>query len=406
MRHTLKFPGVATAAAVCVALACGAAMAQQKVKTQQVAGEKIRVKSSIDMQGMSIPSQTQEICIPAGQDDESTIMQQLQQGQGGDNCKISNVKHSGNKFSADIKCTGEEAMTGHLEVETVGKTMRSTMDAKTSAGAMKMQSEVTRLGTACEVSQPKVARQTPQTPQMPAMPDMDACQMAYDSVKDRDLADQLEVFLTPQVDYMNGGKKVSCKKHETFDQFCDAVQTPAGFMSLDTAEPTSKRRASQGPLIDALDACGLDSDDESIAALQDELLGQAQKERLWRYQLRYGGEEAYTALAATAKKECSGRSFTNAAKRYASLCRDYGSALAGGRRRDALAAAGCTEEVAERNLCVGYGERPQAKAKAKSKRRAVEVEEVEEDAEAEDAEDPVNDTINKAKKGLRGLLGR
>jgi hypothetical protein len=143
MKPSMKF--LVLSAADCV-LAGGLALAQAPTP-KKVPGEKWSVKMSMQAQGMSMPGRTMEACVPKQNPDEQLMKSDPK------NCTVSNFKRSGNKTSADMKCTGKEAMEGHWEIEKVNdKTMRGSMDAKMSGMAMKMQYEYTRLGAACDAT--------------------------------------------------------------------------------------------------------------------------------------------------------------------------------------------------------------------------------------------------------------
>jgi hypothetical protein len=129
--------------AFAAAVAGGVALAQEKI-----AGEKWRTRTSMQTDGFSMPERTMEVCLPkTDKPDEAMLNQQQAPG----DCKVSNIKRSGNKTSADLKCTGPTAMEGHWEVETVGDTVRGTMAATMAGRKMTTKFENTKLGQACEV---------------------------------------------------------------------------------------------------------------------------------------------------------------------------------------------------------------------------------------------------------------
>jgi hypothetical protein len=98
-----------------------------------------------------MPERTVEVCLPATDPDQAA-MEQGQQG----NCKMTNLKRSGNKFSADMKCTGERPSETHWEMERNGDTMHGTMVTKSADNTITMTSSYTRIGGACEVQQAPV----------------------------------------------------------------------------------------------------------------------------------------------------------------------------------------------------------------------------------------------------------
>jgi hypothetical protein len=84
-----------------------------------------------------------------------------------------------------------------------------------------------------------------------------------------------------------------------------------------------------------------------------------------------------------------------------SLCSDYGMALVSGNRRGALEAAGCREEIPERNVCAGYGT---GAANTRTTGRTAEPESAGSNGESGAAK-PKN-PIDSGRQKLRGLIGR
>lgn len=357
MKPTMKYIVLGT---IACALASGAALAQKTVQ-----GEMWRTKMSMQSQGFSMPARTMEVCMPPGKPEEAAIKQNQDQNS---NCTISNFRQSGNKTSADIKCTGSGAMEGHWEIEKLSETsMRGKMDAKTADGDMSMQYEYTRLGAACEVkdySDYKPPAQVAQTPQIP-----DTCQQAIDGAGNTNATQLLTTLLLPQHPSPDGTSLGDCTKHKSFQSFCAIAQSPAGFSDLEFTEwknrdqPLSTdpnlaawEKTQRNPLSVAMQACGLGSGPDAVAKLQAKAVSVAEKENRWGFLLRYAADAYYPKIAATAKAECSGRSFTSAANaKYAGLCRSYGTALARDDRAAVLGAAGCSQEREDvgRGICVG-----------------------------------------------------
>jgi hypothetical protein len=142
----MKSSKVVILAAIACAAAAAVALAQQKV-----AGEKWRMKMSMQAEGFTMPATTREMCLPVGNTQEAMLSQG--QGQNNSSCSVTNFRQSGNRFSADMKCTGKDAMEGHMEFEQLSPdSARGSMTAKTADGSMKMEYEYTKLGQACEAT--------------------------------------------------------------------------------------------------------------------------------------------------------------------------------------------------------------------------------------------------------------
>lgn len=402
-------------------LAC-AAVGATALAQQKVAGEKWRMKMSMQAEGFTMPARTVEMCLPVGKTQEAMLNQSSQENS---NCSVSNYRQSGNKFSADMKCTGKDAMEGHVEMEQLGPdSTRGTMSAKTAEGSMKMQYEYTKLGGACEA----VDYSNYQPPAVAAaMPQIDFCQRALEQVGSDNLYGQAVAMVT-QYPKPDGSGMQDCTSHASFPKFCSAVQTPAGYASLDYEQWNQSRfgtNASGGdaalrmrskPLTESLKACKLDSSDAGISKLQQQVAAAARKDGQWGFVLYYDADTSYPELQALAKKECSGRSFTNAAdKQYLGLCSRYGSMLVRDDRSGVLEAAGCSQEREDkaRGICVGAtsassgamasvggaaGSSTGASGSASAPANP-------EDEAKASAKDKAKDAVDKGKKALRGLFG-
>ena len=143
---------LAIAAALCT-VSVAAVVAQNKTQ-----GVKWRAKVTMQAKSFAMPERTMEICLPPTDPEQAA----LQQGQSQANCKMSNYKRSGNKTSADMKCTGDLPSDTHWEMESRGDTMTGTMVTKTASDTINVKYDYTRLGGACEVPQVPAAGAMPQ----------------------------------------------------------------------------------------------------------------------------------------------------------------------------------------------------------------------------------------------------
>lgn len=399
---------------IACALACGAASAQQKVP-----GEKWRMKMSMQTEGFSMPGRTMEMCLPQGKAQEASIQQQPENG----NCAVTNVRQSGNKMSADIKCTGKDAMEGHMEMEKLGEnSMRGSMTGRTADVSMKMEYEYTKLGQACEA-----VDYSNYKPPVVEVPKFDACEQVASQLRQGDVYENGVALLT-EYPTADGKSKANCSRTAAFKQFCEAVQTPAGYSDLDYREwqnrsqPAAARedaaaRMQRAPLTEAVSACGLGNS----AALKTRMVARAEQDRRWGFLLYYATDAQYPKIKALAARECSGRSFTSAANaNYSSLCRNYGAALARDDRPGVLQTAGCSAEREDRaqDICIGAtrsgsGEMAQAgegaalpaAATAPASGSGASAQPTDQEAEEKGAKDKAKDALDKGKKALRGLFG-
>jgi hypothetical protein len=141
-----------TAAVVCMVYVA-AVVAQNKVQ-----GVKWRAKVTMQSKAFAMPERMMDICLPATDPDQAAL--QLGQAQG--NCKMSNIKRSGSKTSADMKCTGDRPSETHWEMDNLGDTMHGTMVTKTASDTLTVKYDYTKVGGACEVPQMPAAGAMPQ----------------------------------------------------------------------------------------------------------------------------------------------------------------------------------------------------------------------------------------------------
>ena len=274
----------------------GFAIGRSSASAQNVKGETWRTTSSMEMQGISIPPVSIEVCVPVGDDPLDAMMQQQD-----DSCLTANHKRSGNKISADLKCGGMAAMEGRLELETLGDTIRGTMTMKTPEGAMTTKIQSTKLGKACE---PKIVASSKNPGVKTAVPSIDVCQMSYDTLKNIGDQEDMRLFFQANM-FLSNSEELGqdCTKHPTFKNFCAEVQTLDGFLSLDlniSGQPL-RLQSGQYPLPASLEACGLGSGNAATLKVQAKLLPQAEKESRWSFLLRYGADEYYPKMVELAK---------------------------------------------------------------------------------------------------------
>lgn len=94
------------------------------------------ITNTMEMEGMSMPASTQRACIARNQPYKPEPEDK--------NCKISDVRASGNRTTWKMKCTGKDAMEGTGDITKTATTMKGVM-AMTSQGermAMKMNGRI------------------------------------------------------------------------------------------------------------------------------------------------------------------------------------------------------------------------------------------------------------------------
>jgi hypothetical protein len=143
---------VLTLAAVTGALSVAGVLAADKVP-----GVKWRAKVTMQSKTFTMPERMVDVCLPATDPDQAA-MQQGQQG----NCKMTNLKRSGNKTIADMKCGGDRPSETHWEMEKQGDNMHGAMTTKTADNTVNIKYDYTKVGGACEVQQVPVQGAVPQ----------------------------------------------------------------------------------------------------------------------------------------------------------------------------------------------------------------------------------------------------
>lgn len=358
-----------------------------QAQNKKVPGEKWKQSMSMEMSGMKIPTQNFEVCVPIGKADEALS----RPPNNNENCALTNQQRSGNKFSADLHCTGKMAMDGHIESVMEGNRTTTKMQMTSQGMSMVMNMDATKLGTACEANdiedlKAKAAAAAGTTPQ-----GADLCNQFSDRfTKDpRDVQGAVALY---------ADKSGPCATHSTKKNYCSAVQTQAGFMSLSNQERVMGKSGDGSvatrPLTTSLQSCGLGSAD----ALRTKLLASAEKKDDWDFLVAEGNDATFQMLTTTAKRECAGRSFTNApANRYSKLCSRYGVSLVRGDRAAAMSAAGVVGEGPGGSASVQPGKAPAA-ADAGSAEPA--------EADAQEAQkSKTREALDKSKKKLKSLFG-
>jgi hypothetical protein len=111
------------------------------------AGETWQETMSMEMAGMSMPSSTVEVCVPAGKAQEALSKPQ---GPGmGDNCSVQDAKQDGNKFTAKFICTGKQPVQGTIETVFEGDHSKGTMTMSMNGQQMTIKTDSKKLGAAC-----------------------------------------------------------------------------------------------------------------------------------------------------------------------------------------------------------------------------------------------------------------
>jgi hypothetical protein len=314
------------ATALCVV---GTALAQAPVP-----GERWRQTSSMEMQGMSMPMPPTTMCVPVGRAAEALA------GGGPDpdtRCTMSNVKESGNSFSADITCVSKKdgTFTGRVEnVQESPSKNRGRMTMNSKEGSMVMNTVSEKIGGQCDaaevernmrklVAQSEAAgkRQMAEIEQQTNQ----ACMESLSSVRSdpANVARHVIAFLGS-----GDGRPTLCTKQANARQtICSAAQTRAGFGALSRQERATASQTGQGeavtrPLTYVFKSCGLGASAPQINAVKDKLVASAETEGDWGFFIDFAPKTRVDAIGNT---NCTGRGFSSArSPRYARFCAIWG----------------------------------------------------------------------------------
>lgn len=262
-------------------------------------GEKWRVKTSMQMSGMSMPGQTMEICKPT--DTDSVPMKT------DDNCQIYDVKRTGNTQSFKMRCTGEEPVEGSAEFTYLGADRyQGKMLMNMRGETMTMAYEGQKLGGACDAGALKR-----EVEQMQA--DAQRQQAQYERAQVESCHKMAAEATSPA---MMG---TQCKDPEDIKTFCSAVRTHDRFGDFAKADKQARPEANfpgARPLSESARLCGFTVETER-ARLCDSAEANGKLEFL--------ANECPGQAQALARLQCAGRSYTTISARYRSFCAEFAS---------------------------------------------------------------------------------
>lgn len=349
----------------CVILA--ALMSAAAFGQAPVSGEKWRQTTTMEMEGMSLPGRTDEVCVPAGKAAEALA------GPQDANCSTYDVNQSGNRLTAKVRCTGKDAMEGTLEQVIDGPDRyRSTMKMRSADGEMTLRVASAKLPGACDAT---AAERRVKALMAKAQQETDKnlaaqCRSSADEIKSKPAS-------------VVGGSRMFFPSSKGDAPICnDASQRAAACAALGTRQGFAASRRNEAISVQQgyglerlLKLCSLGS----VEALRTKLVAEAEQEGDWDF-LR---AEAPQLVDSLVKRECAGRRYSrDIAPRYRTLCSSAATAAAEPPDSGAAAVAGGSDAAATEPSASATtpDQPPGAVGKAK-------------------------DVTQKAKKALRGIFG-
>lgn len=287
----------------CAGLALTAAVAAP-------AGEKWKITSQMQMGGMSMPGQSNEICKQPG--DDSVPMKTEE------NCELYDVKRSGNTQSFKMRCTGKDAAQGAGEFTYLGPDhYKGKMQVAVDGESMTMAVEGQKIG-ACDGGEINLKAKEYE--------DMAKQQMALSAQAQKEQCRKLAAEATSP-----GIMKQYCTDPADRQTFCAAVQTHDKFLAL--SEMEKRGNGGEKPLTESASLCAF-----GIDAKRQELCKSA-----YAYgNIRFIGSQCPAEAEALAKAQCAGRRYTAIADQYRDFCASYAQAEA---EREANSPAGKTKSM-------------------------------------------------------------
>lgn len=255
--------GPVRAAAMTLAAAGLVVFPGMEAAAATVPGERWQQQITAQMQDTTVPMGGGEVCAPVGK--VGAELAKLNR-----NCRVSNARQTGNSFTADVRCTGREALEGPIEEIFDGDRMTGSMRAKSAEGDKTVLLEATRLGAcqAVEPTEPAPVRKprAASTAGSAAAARAELCRTTLADLKKN--PDQTGL-VAPM--FMQAGG--ACVTRPINAEFCAALKTRAGFAGL-----TSVETGTPGITAASLAACNLGQGEEGVEALRARLISSAEAE--------------------------------------------------------------------------------------------------------------------------------
>jgi hypothetical protein len=264
----------------------------------QNTGEKWRVTSSMQMQGMSMPGQTSEICKTGGSDEPPMKMEK--------NCQMYDAKRSGNTQTFKMRCTGKDAMEGSGEFTYLGTDhYKGRMQVNMEGQQMSMAYEGQKLG-ACDGGEmnTKAKQMIEQSQQQSAQMMKQQC---HDAAKAATLPSMMAICKDPQ------DIKTYCSNFQTHKTFL----AQADLQRMSAGQPQSTAMGGK-PLDESAKLCGT-----SAESVRSNLCKTAES----KDELNFLAKECEAQALVLAKAQCAGRRYTGVSEKYRGFCSNFSNMM-------------------------------------------------------------------------------
>lgn len=248
----------------------------------------LEMTTKIEMPGMTMPAQTNQVCSPKGKANESMVPQDS-------DCKMTESKRSGNKSTFKMVCNSPEPMTGTGEFVTDGPNAyhgKMHMTGKVNGEPMDMTTTY---------SSKRIGSCTYEDPSKKAKAQIDAATAS--ACRERMDTMEWQLFIGKDAEYCKAYRKEFCGK---VSKHSDKMRDPANY---DSKNKNWK---------EAAEACG-----QSTAAVMKEACGRASNSQNWEFV----ADNCEMEAKKISQEYCEGRDYTTRmSSGYAPICNKYASA--------------------------------------------------------------------------------
>jgi hypothetical protein len=229
---------------------------------------------------MAMPAQTSKLCLPVREWTEPPAAKPDK------NCKVTDMKRSGNTSSWKVACTGKDAMKGEGEMTTTADAYHGTMHMRSAQGEMNMKTRGRKLGGDCDAAEQRRQAEARGAEARASVKEAQAGRSDFDKKTCDSAVEGVVVSMMTGTNSMG----IKCKDPAMKGPFCKRFESYDGWARV---------RESQGPDRAALETyCG-----KTFEQVRGSVCRQAAQEK----ELLFLDYNCPVEAKAFGKKECAGR---------------------------------------------------------------------------------------------------
>jgi len=255
----------------------------------------------MQMKGFSMPPQTMKVCMPKGTWDRPP-----EPGDGDDNCRMTDVRKSGSRFTWKVKC--KDGTTGSGDMRFGGDRFEGTTTMNTGGQTVHMSMKGRRLGGECDANEGEREAEEMRG-------QMEAQQAQQAEVQAQACANAVEEMEVSSFTPMAPGAPVLCPRES--GAFCKRLGTRGGLVTFrrNSGFEGARQRAEQ--------LCRV-----RLADVEKRLCAESAREQSRDRKLSGDAVEFIFASCpdqaqAIARSECAGRSYTGMPDAQRDFCTQY-----------------------------------------------------------------------------------